>query len=208
MACRSKPKTPLAEYAKSLRQEASELSLAFPMYVVSLQNILDMTEVKCHQELLRDGILTEMDAACGKAIFLSHQWTSNQHPDPDGKQLKAFQGAMSNLASGSIVAQPSVLSALANLFAGWQGLSLADLSANAIFAWYDYFSIPQSPGRLVRTSLRINAMPLPASLPDKCDFFVVLCPLMRHATTHLTLNFESWAERGWCRAEAMTRSLS
>ena len=164
MACRSKPKTPLAEYAKSLRQEkASELRMAFPMYVVSLQNMLDMTEVKRHQELLRDGILTEMDAARGKAMFLSHQWTSNQHPDPDGKQLKAFQAAMSNLASGSIVAQPGVFSALINFFAGWQGLSLPDLSEIAIFVWYDYFSVP--PDRLVRTSLRISAMPLPASLP-------------------------------------------
>ena len=216
MACRSKPKTPLAEYAKSLRQEkASELRMAFPMYVVSLQNMLDMTKVKRHQELLRDGILTEMDAARGKAMFLSHQWTSNQHPDPDGKQLKAFQAAMSNLASGSIVAQPGVFSALINFFAGWQGLSLPDLSEIAIFVWYDYFSVPQHTvtreSRSVSENLFEDQRNAIASIPayiDKCDFFVVLCPLVRHATTHLTLNFESWAERGWCRTEAMTRILS
>ena len=215
MACRRKPKTPLAEYAKSLRQEkASELGMAFPMYVVSLQNMLDMTEVKRHQELLRDGVLTEMDAACGKAMFLSHQWTSNQHPDPDGKQLKVFQAAMSNLASGSIVAQPSAFSASAQYLLGYH-ISLPDLSANAIFVWYDYFSVPQYTvtawSRSVSGNLFEDQRNAIASIPayiDKCDFFVVLCPLMRHATTHLTLNFESWAERGWCRTEAMTRNLS
>ena len=123
MACGKPEVTPLAEYAKSLRQEAFELSQSFPMHVVSLKNILKMTEVRCHQDLLRDGILDKMDAVRGKAMFLSHQWVSNQHPDPDGKQFKAFQGAMSNLLSGSIVAQPGVLAAAVSKFLGFQWIS-------------------------------------------------------------------------------------
>ena len=214
MACGKPEVTPLAEYAKSLRQEAFELSQSFPMHVVSLKNILKMTEVRCHQDLLRDGILDKMDAVRGKAMFLSHQWVSNQHPDPDGKQFKAFQGAMSNLLSGSIVAQPGVLAAAVSKFLGFQSLRLPELSAITTFVWYDYFCIPQctvtsqSPSYANVVEDQRNAI---ASIPayiDRCDFVVVLCPLMRHANTRSMLNLDSWAERGWCRAEAMTSHLS
>ncbi len=215
MACGKPEVTPLAEYAKSLRQEAFELSQSFPMHVVSLKNILKMTEVRCHQDLLRDGILDKMDAVRGKAMFLSHQWVSNQHPDPDGKQFKAFQGAMSNLLSGSIVAQPGVLAAAVSKFLGFQSLRLPELSAITTFVWYDYFCIPQctvtSQSRSVDANVVEDQRNAIASIPayiDRCDFVVVLCPLMRHANTRSTLNLDSWAERGWCRAEAMTRHLS
>ena len=38
-------RTPLAEHARSLRQERAdvELDMAFPMYVVSLQNVLQLS---------------------------------------------------------------------------------------------------------------------------------------------------------------------
>jgi len=215
MTCCGKVDTQLAEYAQSLRQKALKLSPAFPMYVVSLQNILKMTEVRCHQDLLRDGILVKMDTVRGKAMFISHQWVSNEHPDPDGKQLKVFQGAMSNLLSGSIPAQPGVSDAFFSVFLGWPSLTLPDLSASTIFVWYDYFCIPQYTISAESRSFSQNSFEAQrkaiASIPayvDRCDFFVVLCPLMKHATTHSTLDYDSWAERGWCRTEAMTRNLS
>ena len=215
MTCCGKPETQLAEYAQSLQQKASKLSPAFPMYVVSLQNILKMTEVRCHQDLLRDGILVKMDAVRGKAMFISHQWVSNQHPDPDGQQLKVFQGAMSNLLNGSIPAQPGVSDAFFSAFLGWPGLALPDLSASTIFVWYDYFCIPQHTISADSRSFSQNSFEAQrkaiGSIPayvDRCDIFVVLCPLMKHATTHSTLHYDSWAERGWCRTEAMTRNLS
>ena len=103
MAACGRPKSALGEFAKCLQQEkAPDLSMKFPMYVVSLQNVLKMTEVRCHQQLLEDGILTTMGDS-GKAMLLSHQWVSQQHPDPDGKQLKVFQDAMKNLLDGSTV---------------------------------------------------------------------------------------------------------
>ena len=35
-----------------------------------------------------------------KVIFISHQWTSFNHPDPKNEQLKALQMTIRNLLSG------------------------------------------------------------------------------------------------------------
>ena len=38
----------------------------------------------------------------GKAIFVSHQWVTEDHPDPKGEQLKVLQAALLNLRSGAV----------------------------------------------------------------------------------------------------------
>ena len=143
MAVCGRTKTALGEFAKCLQQEkAPDLSMKFPMYVVSLQNVLKMTEVRCHQQLLEDGILTTMGDS-GKAMLISHQWVSQQHPDPDGKQLKVFQDAMKNLLDGSTVPNYSAWAEIVSLYVGRPRFATSDLSETALFVWYDYFSIPQ-----------------------------------------------------------------
>ncbi len=211
----SRPKTALGEFAKCLQQDkALDLSMKFPMYVVSLQNVLKMTDVRCHQQLLEDGILTTMGDS-GKAMLLSHQWVSQHHPDPHGKQLKVFQDAMKNLLDGSIAPNYSAWAELMSLYVGRPRFATSDLSDTSLFVWYDYFSIPQYTvtvhSRSVSTNLyadqRNGILSIPAYI-HRCDFFVVLCPSMKHATLPAELNYHSWAERGWCRLEAMARELS
>ena len=215
MAACGRPKTALGAFAKCLQKEkAPDLSMKFPMYVVSLQNVLKMTEVRCHQQLLEDGILTTMGDS-GKAMLLSHQWVSQQHPDPDGKQLKVFQDAMKNLLDGSTVPNYSAWAELLSLYVGRPRFAPSDLSETSLFVWYDYFSIPQYTvtvhSRSVSGNLyadqRNGILSIPAYI-HRCDFFVVLCPSMKHATLPADLNYHSWAERGWCRLEAMARELS
>jgi len=41
----------------------------------------------------------------------------------------------------------------------------------------------------------------------KCEYFVILCPPLRHAGGQ-TLSWMSWAERGWCRTERLARELA
>ena len=215
MAACGRPKSALGEFAKCLQQEkAPDLSMKFPTYVVSLQNVLKMTEVRCHQQLLEDGILTTMGDS-GKAMLISHQWVSQKHPDPDGKQLKVFQDAMKNLLDGSTVPNYSAWAEIVSLYVGRPRFATSDLSETALFVWYDYFSIPQytvtAESRSVSTNLyedqRNSILSIPAYI-HKCEFFVILCPSMKHATLPAELNYHSWAERGWCRLEAMARELS
>ena len=215
MAVCGRPKTALGEFAKCLQQEkAPDLSMKFPMYVVSLQNVLKMTEVRCHQQLLEDGILTTIRDS-GKVMFLSHQWVSQQHPDPDGKQLKVFQDAMKNLLDGSTLPNYNAWTELVSLYVGRPRFAISDLSETSLFVWYDYFSIPQhivtAQSRSVSANLYADQRNAILSIPayiQRCDFFVVLCPSMKHATLPVELNYHSWAERGWCRLEGMARELS
>jgi len=181
--------------------------MAFPMYVVSLQNVLSMTEVRPHEHLLRDGLLEKMDFLRFKAMFISHQWVSAHHPDPEGQQLKVFQAAMVNVLNGSTEAKPTFWSEIVAFLQGWRPhFAMTEISGSNIVVWYDYFSIPQDT--LTHSSeQRIGINSIPAYI-DKCDFFVVLCPALQHATTLSPLNHHSWAERGWCRSEVMSRLLS
>ena len=41
----------------------------------------------------------EFDASMGNAIFVSHQWVGNQHPDPESKQLRVLQDALTHMLS-------------------------------------------------------------------------------------------------------------
>ena len=54
-----------------------------------------------HEELIGAGALTEFDESKGKAMFVSHQWVSDTHPDPECEQLRVLQHTLINLASGS-----------------------------------------------------------------------------------------------------------
>lgn len=85
MSCCSK--TPV-EAGDQLRERKMS-TLSFPMYTVPLETVLEMKKVRPHQELLKDGVLKIFDSAHGRAMFVSHQWTTETHPDPEARQLKA-----------------------------------------------------------------------------------------------------------------------
>jgi len=191
------------------------------MYVVPLETVLRMTRVRPHQELKEEGLLVQFDPAKGKAMFVSHQWTTEDHPDPLGKQLEVFQGAMSNLLSGRIVAQKTIWTELTCHFVGEQaqGFVASALTEHAIQVWYDYFCVPQrivAPGSRVSRSRSLSENDYEdqrdaiASIPayiNKCEYFVALCPPMDDRGGP-SLNLQSWQQRGWCRAEAVLMDLS
>ena len=39
-------------------------------------------------------------------IFVSHQWLSFTHPDPEGAQANFLRNALRNVISGAVEAQP------------------------------------------------------------------------------------------------------
>eukprot|EP00438_Fugacium_kawagutii_P023616 Skav205972 [mRNA] locus=scaffold442:853871:854573:- [translate_table: standard] len=122
------------------------------MYVVPLETVLEMKKVRPHQELLNDGVLKIFDSAHGRAMFVSHQWTTETHPDPEARQLKVFQQAMSNLLSGCTVPQPNVFAEMVCRIAGGrQGFKASEWTATPILIWYDYFCIPQYPVTAARS---------------------------------------------------------
>ena len=202
-------RSPLAEHAKSLKKttQAREPSMQYPMYTAPLESVLEMTAVRSHEELLSDAIIVQFNHAMGKAMFVSHQWVSNRHADPDGRQFKVLQDALSNLLNGTRVS-PDVLTEM--LYGLAPSFSKANLTSK-IFIWYDFFSIPQITVQSATESQgfwkRQSAIQSIPAYIDKCQFFVALCPLLTHLDTSLPMDQFTWAKRGWCRVEKMVRHL-
>jgi hypothetical protein len=65
----------------------------YPMYAMPVVDVLQLTRFQPHQELLNAGKLVEIQPHQGMdVIFVSHQWLSLQHPDPDNVGKHNVQG--------------------------------------------------------------------------------------------------------------------
>ncbi|CAE7554000.1 unnamed protein product [Symbiodinium sp. CCMP2592] len=210
--------TPLALYARSLARQVEEVEavpMTVPMYVVSMEQLLKMTEVRPHERLLAEGIVVEFRDNMGKALFVSHQWVGTQHPDPEGTQLRVLQQALRFAMSEikyiplDFVTELSIPSA--------KGLPAAALLSNPVFVWYDYFSCPQLEGMQQedppsgRNGPRLTLADAISSIPTyiaACSFFVALCPIIQLPQQSQVLSPGTWAARGWCAVERTCRELS
>lgn len=68
--------------------------MTFPYYVVSLETLFALDRVQPHEQLLEEGLLVDFDSSMGRSGFISHQWVSVHHPDPEFAQMRIFQQAL------------------------------------------------------------------------------------------------------------------
>ena len=201
MPCCAAPQlSPLVEHAKSLQmltEEPSGCSMHFPMYTVSVDTLLQMTEMAPYEELKATDRLVKFCRSLGKAMFISHHWIEFQHPDPELKQLKVLQDALSYAMSD--LQQIPVDLVTEVMTPGAKGLPTSDLRSSPLFAWYDYFCCPQLEyernGK--DTGDLANAIrSIPAYIAE-CSFFVALCPVVENSSQSKVFTPGSWAQRGW-----------
>ena len=50
-----------------------------------------------HEALKEEGLVVQFDESMGKAIFVSHQWLSKEHPDPSMTHLGCVPLALGGL---------------------------------------------------------------------------------------------------------------
>lgn len=186
--------------------------MQYPMYTAALGAVLAMTAVRSHEELLMDGIIVQFTRALGKAMFVSHQWASYRHADPDGRQFRVLQDALSNLLAGTARVSPDLLTEI--IYGRAPSFSKANLTSAEVYIWYDFFSIPQITiqlhSDLTESQGFLKKSQAIASIPayiEKCEFFVALCPVLTHADTAQAMDQYTWAKRGWCRVEKTVRNL-
>mmetsp|Transcript_7308 Transcript_7308/g.16844 ORF Transcript_7308/g.16844 Transcript_7308/m.16844 type:complete len:616 (-) Transcript_7308:322-2169(-) len=201
----ARPRTALENYAKSLRQlcddDCEADPMPHPMYVVPMDAVLQMTELKPHEELLAEGVVIEFEAGYGKAAFLSHQWISSHHPDPHLEQMRVFQEAVVHMKTGLKNIPLDVFTDTQRPFE--KGPSTAKMFSKPIFVWYDFFCCPQADA--CQLSKAIESIP---AYIARCSLFFVLCPVIQQHGSSEVLGPRTWAERGWCRAERTFRELS
>eukprot|EP00438_Fugacium_kawagutii_P012926 Skav226149 [mRNA] locus=scaffold1065:326540:328851:- [translate_table: standard] len=183
----------------------SDLSPDSPMWVVKVEHVLVMIDqFRPHQILKAEGLLEKWNPKMF-TIFVSHQWLSRQHPDPNGAKLKVLQGLLTNLIERKLKIQWDVIS---KLHGGGPEVEIQRLKTAHV--WLDYFSIPQlvdgSPATSEEIQLKfIESIP---AFVGHCDMFLALVPSDRHSDTGLQCDYNSWLQRGWCRTELWCDVLS
>lgn len=82
-------------------------ALKYPMWVLPVQDLLELKELRAHEELLASASnpLVQFTPDMGDAIYVSHQWCSTEHPDPKCLQFRVLQAALRNITSGHMKMQ-------------------------------------------------------------------------------------------------------
>jgi hypothetical protein len=77
---------------------------SYRFYALPVEALLKLEEWEPHQRLLGRGLLVDLteQPTDTEVIFISHQWTSFNHPDPTGTQLRALQNVLRKLMAGEM----------------------------------------------------------------------------------------------------------
>ena len=174
--------------------------MQYPMYTVPAGDLLEMTRIEAHEELMARGDLVIFDGV-GNAGFVSHQWVSKEHPDPELRQMQVLQATLRRLLlENGFVSVEAVTEAIVP---STKGIFFQEFQSLPLFLWYDYFSVPQRDAS--KQEKAIHSIP---AYVAKCRFFFALCPTIDCPGEGKVLSLGSWARRGWCRLERASRELS
>ena len=179
--------------------------MLFPMYTVAAESVLKMTSMKPHEVLKQHSELVVFED--GMAAFVSHQWLTKGHPDPEMRQMQVLQQAFRLILSTSGFVPLDFMTQ--SLVKSARPIRFEDFQREALWLWYDYFSVPQlgeAYDGLDKDGQQAKAI---ASIPGyvaRCRHFFALCPCI--ASENQVLSAASWARRGWCILERASRELS
>ena len=128
------------------------------------------------------------------------------HPDPEARQFRVLQKILQNLISGAC--RVSLPAGEESFWGRMTCPTAADFRNQALYIWYDFFSVPQGTDSQAVGNRKLAV----ASIPSYCAnayFFLILSPSVPHAEKKdLILSYASWSDRGWCRLERMARALA
>ena len=129
---------------KLLGEEA--VSHRYPMYVIKVTDLLELDKWVPHQDLVKAGKMIQVRSDLDvEVLFISHQWTSFQHPDPSGEQLAALKRVIRRLMEGKTSVRSNAT--LESVYHSKFIISGTEWKTKlpAMYMWIDYLSIPQ-PG--------------------------------------------------------------
>ncbi|CAE7562776.1 unnamed protein product [Symbiodinium pilosum] len=162
-----------------------------------------------HNDLQEQGLLHEWYSGMF-VIFISHQWLSSEHPDPQGQQLEVLQKALCGMIDGSLHVTEDIV-------ARSDDMNLSSNTRRHIadgFVFFDWFSIPQITARqhgvneeTTKSEAALAVQSIPAYV-ELSNVFIALVPELVHKDSATLVNYASWLSRGWCRAELWCRLLS
>lgn len=134
--------------AHNRRRGSTSITATYEMWVMPVATFISLTELRPHQEMVAERLVKQWDPSMRAVFFLSHQWTSFDHPDHTLDQIRTMKQLLLNMKRGEVgTIAPN---------AGDSVIYGKDCTINAkewpaivedAFIWMDYFSIPQ-PGAI------------------------------------------------------------
>jgi hypothetical protein len=117
-------------------------SMLYPMYALPIADLRQLTRFPPHQKLLRAGKLVEVKDGMG-VLFVSHQWLSMQHPDPESHQLQYLQRILSRLADGELDVENEWKQQVTLHERGLRSKKWWKANMKTMHVWVDYMCMPQ-----------------------------------------------------------------
>lgn len=186
-----------------------EVMMHFPMYLITLKDLLTLDVLEPHQAMMRKGLLREWSTELeGEVMFVSHEWLGLRHADPCAEQLRVLQRMMGRLMDGSVSQVESHVMQQSQ-FKQAMVVSAEDWAKKlpTMWVWLDFIAIPQVAGMSVdddagnfKGELQSAVDSIPAYV-ERSSLMVVLSPLSEHRDKHASCSFSSWRSRGWTRLE-------
>ena len=168
----------------------------FPLWAVKVSDFLQMRgPPESHNVLQEKGLLHQWYPGMF-VVFISHQWLSAAHPDPQGQQVEVLRDALQGLVDGSLHVHEAIIVQL-------EETSLSASTRRHIaegFIFFDYFAIPQITARSQnindeeRTKLAVRSIPAYVELSS---IFIALVPELTHKDSDQLVYYTTWLSRGW-----------
>jgi hypothetical protein len=145
-------------------------------------------------------------------VFVSHEWLSWAHPDPDGEQLRVLCRVIERLKSGEIerVDMDPMHTILYKHKFTTKGKDWKEMLEKT-YLWVDWFSMPQPGadkedeiGKERMAVLRAEGSNAIRSIPayvERSDFIMILVPGCHHSDRKVPTCYRTWRRRGWCLLE-------
>ena len=222
-----RPSLRVAPAKPKLLTRTTSVKMQYPMWVMPVSTFLAQDKnwgcFEPHQDLLESGklVLVTPDMI-DKIIFVSHEWLSFDHPDPDGTQHSALHHALTRLAAGEVkevrgtrIAEQFLGQKMVVKAEGWKRM------LPQMFIWLDYMSIPQPTVEKARTGpdaaeriekaeggLKLAVASIPSYI-EWTALMLILVPSLQHQSVKGTVcGFDTWRMRGWCRLEFLGTFLA
>ena len=205
-------------------------TLQHDMWLISMSTLLKLYGkdgkrelMEPHQHLLQRGDLIRWVNVPSDAeiVFVSHEWLSYAHPDPEGKKLKTLCRVLERLRDGDI--DRVDMSALHTIQYKHNFTVLSNDWKDMLrrtFLWVDWFSMPQPSAEKVEDigdakmeELRARGSRAIRSIPayvERSDFMMILAPPSEHKNRGDDDNtcYRTWRRRGWCLLELFASFMS
>ena len=186
----------------SLRSSAALAERSFPMYVLPIAEVLQLSYLPVHEDVFDK--LVEWQPGMASVVFVSQTWLSYAHPDnADNVKLTLLKEVLQMAQSGEL--SISMDSSAALVYGGDLSISAEQLQRNlgeGGYVWFDIFSVPQrdaeAQGRAIASIMSFIA---------DSAYFMVVAGAWKHMDNEQVRDFSGWMGRGWCRIEQVANAL-